>query len=114
MKLSYEGIGAWCATFEVDPETVAEGQVVKIGASNTAAACSAADKFCGVVRSLRAGVCAVQLGGLAEVKFSGTAPAAGWATLTADGKGGVCTAESGQTCLVAAVDETAGTCVIKL
>ena len=59
--------------------------------------------------------CAVQLGGLAEVKFSGTtAPVAGWATLTADGKGGVCTAQSGQTCLVAAVDETAGTCVIKL
>ena len=114
MKLSYEGIGAWCATFEADPETVAEGQVVKIGTSNTAAACSAADKFCGVVRSLRAVEWDGQVGGMGVVNVGGTAPAEGWATLTADGKGGVCTAESGQTCLGAAVDETAGTCVIKL
>ncbi len=112
MKFSYEGIGAWSATFACDDAE--EGQVVKLSAADTAAPCASADAFCGVCISKRGAVCAVQLGGLAQVTYSGTAPAVGQAVLTADGKGGVCTAQSGQTCWVISVDAAAGTCVIKL
>ena len=112
MKFSYEGIGAWNATFACDGAE--EGQVVKLSASDTAAPCDSADAFCGVCISVRGDVCAVQLGGLVQVAYSGAAPGVGETTLTADGEGGVCAAENGQTCLVVSVDTAAGTCVIRL
>ena len=112
MNVSYEGIGAWSATFET--ADAREGQVVKLSAPRTVSLCTAGDAFCGVAGPVRGGVCGVQLGGLAEVPYSGTAPQAGTAVLAADGQGGVRTAESGRSYLVAAVDEAAGTCVIKL
>ena len=112
MKLSYEGIGAWSATFT--GETVQEGQVVKVSGSGAAAPCDSGEAFCGVALTVRGGVCAVQLGGLAEVKYSGDAPAVGFAALSADGQGGVAADEGGSTYLVAAVDETAKICTIRL
>ena len=113
MKLSYEGIGAWSATFTT--ADAVEGQVVKMSASGAVAKCSGGDGFCGVAGAVRGTVCGVQLGGLVEVSYSGdTAPAVGMAVLIADGSGGVCTAESGQSYLVVSVDEAAGKCVIKL
>ena len=112
MKLSDEGIGAWSATFTT--EDAAEGQVVKLSGSGAVSKCADGDGFCGVAGAVRGTVCGVQLGGLAEVPYSGTAPQAGTAVLAADGQGGVRTAESGRSYLVAAVDEAAGTCVIKL
>lgn len=38
MKLSYEGIGQWAATFAASD--VAEGELVKISANGTVAACT--------------------------------------------------------------------------
>ena len=117
MSISYEGVGEWCATFGCGE--VNEGNVVKVSASGTAAECSAGDDFCGVVRAVAhdGKACTVQLGGLARVKYSGTAPAAGYAALTADGKGGVSVpgeSGSGSTYLVLAVDSTAKTVTIRL
>lgn len=112
MNHSFERIGAWSATFAT--ETAAEGQVVKMSDSGKVAACSAGDLFCGVAEAVRGGYCGVQLGGIAQVSYSGTAPAVGEVSLKADGTGGVCTAEGGRSCLVVAVDKTALTCMIKL
>ena len=113
MKLSYEGIGAWSATFTT--ADAVEGQVVKMSGSGAVAKCSAGDAFCGVAGAVRGAVCGVQLGGLVEVSYTGSAaPAVGMAVLTADGSGGVCTAGSGQSYLVVSVDEATGKCVIKL
>ncbi len=112
MKFSYEKIGAWSATFAT--ETAVEGQVVKMSADHTVAACASGDPFCGVADIVRNGICGVQMHGMAKVVYSGSTPAIGNAVLTADGKGGVCTASAGQTYLVVAVDTTNKTCVIKL
>ena len=43
MKLSYEGIGQWAATFACDD--LAEGELVKVSANGTVAACAAGDGF---------------------------------------------------------------------
>lgn len=112
MKHSYEGIGAWSATFTT--ENAGEGQVVKLSGSGAVAACSAGDAFCGVAEAVRGAYCGVQMGGLARVGYTGTAPTVGLNKLTADGNGGVCTAAAGAEYLVVAVDEAAGSCVIKL
>lgn len=64
MKLSYEGIGQWAATFACDD--LAEGELVKVSANGTVAACAAGDDFCGMVLSVSRGgdACAVALGGI--------------------------------------------------
>ena len=118
MSISYQGIGEWCAAFHCGAN-VSEGMVVKAGAAGTAAKCSAQDGFCGVVRAVAHDrkACSVQLGGLAEVKYSGTAPAVGYAELVADGTGGVSKPgdnQSGSAYLVLSVDSAAGKAVIKL
>ncbi|MCI2057952.1 MAG: DUF2190 family protein [Oscillibacter sp.] len=109
MKLSYEAIGQWCATFACSG--VSEGQVVKISANDTAAACSDSDAFAGVAVSVAHGgeACSVQLGGMVSVPYSGTAPAVGWTTLTADENGGVKAASTGKTYLTVHTDTAAKT-----
>ena len=89
MKISYEGIGQWAATFACSD--VAEGQVVKISGNGEVAACAEDDNFCGVVISVgRDGqACAVAMGGMVTVPYTGDAPALGWCGLIGDGNGGV-------------------------
>ena len=60
MKVSYEGIGAWSATFET--ADAREGQVVKLSAPRTVSPCAAGDAFCGVAGPVRGGVCAAESG----------------------------------------------------
>lgn len=112
MNHSFERIGAWSATFAT--ETAVEGQVVKMSGNGEVAACAAGEDFCGVADPVRNGHCGVQLGGIAQVSYTGDAPAVGEVMLAADGKGGVCAAESGKTYLVVAVNAVEGTCMIKL
>ncbi len=47
MSISYEGIGAWCATFAAGTGAE-EGKVVKVSANGTVSKCAANDGFCGV------------------------------------------------------------------
>ena len=113
MKVSYEGIGQWAATFTC--ADVAEGQVVKISGNGEVAPCADGDKFCGVVISVgRDGMaCAVAMGGMVTVPYTGSAPALGWTGLAGDGQGGVKAAE-GRDYLVADVDESGKTVTFKL
>ena len=108
MKISFDSIGEKLATFAA-AEGLAEGAPCKVTASGTVGACSAGDKFCGVSGSVRAGAAAVVLGGLAELPYTGTAPALGWTKLAADGAGGVKAADSGREVLVVTVDTGAKT-----
>jgi outer membrane scaffolding protein for murein synthesis (MipA/OmpV family) len=111
MKLSYDSIGQWCATFACSG--VAEGKIVKIGANATAAVCAAGDNFAGMAVSVSHGgdACSVQLGGVVTASYTGdTAPTAGFCTLAADGSGGVkVAATGGRSHLVISADTTAKT-----
>lgn len=109
-NLSYEGIGAVVATFEVD-EGVKGGQVVKPTGNGQVGPCSADDKFCGVALEPRAGITGVQVKGFMTVTASGLS--VGAATLAADGNGGVKSAASGVSATVVSVNED-GTAVICL
>lgn len=104
MKVSYEGIGQWAATFACTG--VHEGGVVKISGGGTAGNCSAGDRFCGVAVSVShdGGACSVALGGFVIAAYTGTAPAVGWIGLSADGNGGVKSDDAGRSYLVADVN----------
>ena len=51
MSISYEGIGAWCATFAAGTGAE-EGKVVKVSANGTVSKCATNDGFCGVVAAM--------------------------------------------------------------
>ena len=70
MKLSYEGIGQWAATFACDG--VSAGQVVKVSGNGTVAKCADNDGFEGVVLSVaRDGkACSVAMGGMVTVSYT--------------------------------------------
>ena len=104
MKLSYEGIGQWAATFACDD--LAEGELVKVSANGTVAACAAGDDFCGMVLSVGRGG---EVTAGYTVPAEGAAPALGWSGLSADGEGGVQADADGSTYLVVDVDTTAKT-----
>ena len=109
MNYSYEGIGQWTATFA--GEAAVEGQVVKIAGGKTVGACEDGDGFCGVVRSVSrdGAACAVALGGMVSVRYTGSAPALGWSGLSANGTGGVKADSAGHGYLVVDVDSAGGT-----
>ena len=106
MSISYQGIGQVCATFLTMNAT--EGHVVKVSSKKTVAKCSDGNDFCGVALHRRPTVCTVQVGGFAEVSYSGTAPAVGWTNLCADGSGGVKVAASGGRAYLVVNVDTAG------
>ena len=106
MKYSFEGIGQWNATFAC--ADVAEGLPVKAGGSGTAVTAAAGEDFMGlVVATARDGkACTVQLGGMATIAYTGTAPALGYTILVSNGAGGVKTASTGHARLVVDVNTT--------
>ena len=108
MNVSFEGIGQWCATFACNGE-VAEDQMVKVSGDGEVKACADGDAFCGKVTAIGRDnkACAVALGGVVKASYTGTAPAAGWANLSADGNGGVKTDSAGKSYLVVDVDTAA-------
>lgn len=114
MKLSYEGIGQWAATFACSE--AAEGELVKISGSGAVAACGDGDDFCGMVLSVSRGgdACSVALGGMVTAGYTGEAPALGWTGLAADGTGGVKPSETGREFLVVDVDTSAKTVTFAL
>ena len=86
MKVSFQGIGQWCATFLGG---VAEGHVVKVDGGGCAAECADGEPFCGAAVYAGEDACTVQMGGFVTVGYSGAAPALGYTALAADGLGGV-------------------------
>ncbi len=115
MDICFEGVGQTAATFQVEGE-VQPGMAVALTKNGTVSKGAADALPCGVVLGgVRGGAAAVQIGGVATVGYSGTAPAVGWKALACDGEGGVKTVTTGGLqCLVLAVDTTAKTAVIKL
>ena len=109
MNISYEGIGQWAATFENDG--AAAGQMVKVSGSAKAAPCEDGDAFAGMALSVSRdeAACSVALSGIVTVAYSGTAPALGYAGLSANGSGGVKADPSGRQYLVIQRNETAKT-----
>ena len=107
MKLSYEGIGQWRATFACTQAKV--GQMVKISGNGTVEPCGDSQAFCGQVRAVSRGgdACAVALEGMVSAPYTGSEPALGWATLTGGADGTVKADPSGRSYLVVDVD-TAG------
>lgn len=114
MKFSYEGIGQWAATFACDQVNL--GEMVKVSGNGTVSACADGDDFCGMVLTVgRDGsACAVALGGMVTVGYTGTAPALGWTALAADGNGGVKSASGGRNHLVVEVDTSGSTVTFAL
>ena len=104
MKFSYEGIGQWAATFACDQVNL--GEMVKVSGNGEVKACAAGDAFCGKATAIgRDGkACTVALGGMVKASYTGTAPAAGWANLSADGNGGVKADSTGKSYLIVDVD----------
>lgn len=112
MNTCYDGIGYLAVT--VPAGTCGAGQVCMMNTAGQADACSSGGRFMGVCDEVRKGLAAVQVGGFAKVKYSGSAPALGFAKLAADGAGGVCVSSSGQEHLVVALDEANLYITIKL
>lgn len=116
MSISFEGIGEVVATFMVEEGCMLEtGRVVCLTGDGQVSLGESGGKFCGVVVSMSEdGYAGVQIDGMTQVGYTGSAPAVGWQTLAADGTGKAVVNENGINYLVAAVDETAQTAVIKL
>ncbi len=90
MKVSFEGIGESVVTFYNSKSNAAEVCApVKMSGSGEVAKCAAGDRFFGVALTSEGDFAAVQNGGYAEMAYTGSAPAAGFAKLSANGSGGV-------------------------
>ena len=107
MSVSFGGFNENTATFKVTEE-IEKGSTVKMSESNTVAACSGGEAFCGIVTECSGGYASVQLSGAVRMEYNGTAPAVGYTKLAGDG---VCVtaSDSGREYLVIAVDEAAMT-----
>lgn len=118
MSIGFHGIGEVAATFKsAEGAELKVGDVITVTGNGEVGLGTAGDLPCGMILHVEDDGCAcVQIGGLAEVGYSGdTAPAVGRAALSADGSGKVAAdEENGMEFLVISVDETAETAVIKL
>lgn len=110
-KFSFEDIGAVVATFAAG-SGVKGGQVVKVTENGTVDACGDGEAFCGVAMEPRKGGAAVQVKGFVTVPYTGELTL-GWATLAANGSGGVKVNSTGVQALVVSVDgvDTAVVCL---
>lgn len=119
MSISFEGIGEMTATFLAEEDSqVKPGDVVCLTGNGQVGLGKTADVPCGVAATVSEDGCVgVQIGGLAEVTYSGSAPTVGWNKLSADGEGSVsaaASADDGMSFLVVRVDTGSKTAVVKL
>lgn len=107
MSVSYDGYNNNFLTLKAASGTTA-GAPVKITANDTAGLCSSGDAFCGISAQVRNGFVSVQTSGTATLAYTGdTAPSVGYATIAANGSGGVTVpASGGKSVLVLKVDTT--------
>ena len=106
MKVSFEGAGEQVLSF-MKASGVEKGSLVKLSANATVAKCAAGDNFAGVCIKADDSFADVKTAGYVELGYTGTAPAVGYAKLTADGDGKVKTADTGREYLVISVDSAA-------
>ena len=111
-NVSFHGIGRESVTFAGGLLT--EGHVVTMAGNGTVKACAKGDALIGVALCCRDDACSVQVDGFVTVSYTGTAPAVGFSTLSANGSGGIAADASGKTYLVVDVDTARQTATIKL
>ena len=116
MEICFEGVGQVTATFKADGGEVRPGMAVSLTGYGAVGPGAAGDARGGVVLGgVRGGAAAVQIGGVAQVGYSGAVPKAGWQELACDGQGGVkAVSTGGLKCLVLAADTQDKTIVVKL
>ncbi len=111
-SVSMQGVGASCLSAKKGTAATA-GYPCHFSASDTVANSANGAVFSGVIAGVRGELVTVQYRGFVTLPYSGTAPAVGYATLVANGAGGVKTASGGRSLLVVSVDPTASTvCVL--
>ena len=106
MKVSFEGVGEQVLSF-MKASVVEKGSLVKLSANATVAKCAAGDNFAGVCIKADDSFADVKTSGYVELGYTGTAPAVGYAKLTAAGADKVKTADTGREYLVIKVDSSA-------
>ena len=106
MKVSFEGVGEQVLSF-MKASGVEKGSLVKLSANATVAKCAAGDNFAGVCIKADDSFADVKTAGYVELGYTGTAPAVGFAKLTAAGDGKVKTADTGREYLIIKVDSAA-------
>ncbi|MCD7859669.1 MAG: hypothetical protein LUH51_05785 [Firmicutes bacterium] len=112
MKVSMEEIGALYVSFMASG--CADGAPCAPCTNGYVEECEEGEAFFGIVHHTDPSGCAVQVAGFVTVPYSGTAPQPGYATLAADGAGGVEMSAGGQGRWVVAVDTAAQTVTFKL
>lgn len=105
MSVSFGGFNENTATFKVT-EDIEKGSTVKVSDSNTVAACSGGEAFCGIVTECSGGYASVQLSGAVKAEYTGSTPEVGYTKLAGDGIY-VTASDNGKEYLVIAVDEAA-------
>lgn len=111
-SISMQGLGEQCLTAKKGTAATA-GYPCHFTASDTVANAANNGAFSGVIAGVRGDLVTVQYRGFVTLPYSGTAPGVGYAALVADGAGGVKSASSGASYLVASVDTTDHTvCVL--
>ena len=111
-SISMQGIGEGCLTAKAGASATA-GYPCHFSANDTVADSANGAVFSGVIAGVRDELVTVQYRGFVTLPYTGTAPAVGYATLAANGAGGVKTASGGRSLLVVSVDTTAATvCVL--
>lgn len=115
MSISFEGIGEVMGTFACQ-EGVAAGDAVAVTGDGQVGRAADGGLFCGkAVIVSDDGMAGIQLGGLCQLSYTGTAPAPGFVRLAGNGAGGVkVVASDGVLSLVVSVDSAAKTAVVKL
>lgn len=110
MAVAFNGYKESLATFKAANGLTA-GVPVKMSANGTVDTCAAGDSFCGVASGAGKGYASVQMSGFISLPYSGvTPPAVGYASLAANGSGGVkVVTDGGRSLLVLEVDTTAKT-----
>ncbi len=95
MSISFNGFNESLLTLNAASGFTSAGVPVKLSANGTVNACDEDDSFIGVSKSVSNGLACVQMTGAVTIGYSGTAPAAGFNMLAADGDGNVCVAATG-------------------
>lgn len=104
MSVSFNGYQSTGLTF-IAASGVTKGIPVSVSGNKTVSATASGNGFMGFALDVREGLANVQLSGYYKASYTGTAPTAGYATLGANGSGGVKVVTTGGTkCLVLNVD----------
>lgn len=86
MKVSFEGIGENVVTFyNSQSNAAAAGNAVKMSGNGEVGACSDGDRIAGLCLSSDGDYAAVQICGYVSMPYTGAAPSAGFAKLSAAG-----------------------------